>query len=210
MTAPVTVPTLAALQRKARALYREAEKRDREFKARGGFCLPSFAIMRVRRLVAAVRPAVEYGLLRNRKPSLAVIAGAVRYIAGRRLPMGELRSLASQMYYRTAREHDRILVDDNVERWTASVIETACVIVASTAKPRDTTDALTRMSFVLRYAGRLPERYRAATLRRITADTRALLWCDVKALPHRDERAAKRQNDQERRASRRAGRSFLS
>jgi hypothetical protein len=208
MSAPKRVPTLAELQRKARALYRDAEKRDQEFKARGGDILPSFAIMRWRRVVAAVRPAVEYALLRNRRPSLAVIAGAARYIAGRRLPMGELRSLGSQMCYRVAREHDRILVDDNVERWTASVVAQACVIVASSAKSRDATDALTRLDFVLGYAGRLPERYRAAALRRITADTRALLWCNVRALPHRDEREAKRQHDQERRASKRAGRSF--
>jgi hypothetical protein len=89
--------------------------------------------------------------------------------------MCELRSLGSQMCYRVDRERDCILIGDNIERWTASVVAQACVIVASTAKPRDATDALTRMSFVLGYAGRLPERYRAAALRRITADARALL-----------------------------------
>ena len=207
----MTAHTLAALQRKARGLYREASKIDTELKARGSL-MTSFAMVRQRRVMAALRPAVEYALLRNRRPSHAA---AVRYIKGLKLSMAALRDLGGQMGERVlSRNSDRrpyaILASDPVEEWTASIAATACLVIASTAKPSDSTDALIRLRFVLDYAWRLPERYRDVTLQRLAADMRAIVWGDRRALPYRAVGEDRRRFMAERNASKRAGRSFLS
>jgi hypothetical protein len=211
MTAPVRVPTLAALQRKAGGLYREASKIDAELKAQGSL-MTSFAIVRQRRVMAALRPAVEYALLRNRRPS---DAAAVRYIKGLKLSMAALRDLGGQMGERVLSRNGTpaaysILAKDHVEEWTASMAATACVVIAATAKPRDRTDAFIRLRFVLDYAWRLPDLYRDDTLQRIGADMRAIMWADWKTLPYRSIREDRRRFMAERNASKRAGRSFHS
>jgi len=210
MTAPKPVPTLAALQRKARALQRDASKIDDELKAQGSL-MTSFTMVRQRRVMAALRPAVEYALLRNRKPSHAAV---VRYIKGLNLSMATLRDLGGQMCQRGQGQRGGwrpsiILADDPAEVWTASLAATACVVIAGDAKPCDSTDALIRLRFVLDYAWRLPERHRDVTLQRLAADMRAIMWADRKALPYRRAGEDRQRFIAERNASKRAGRSFL-
>jgi hypothetical protein len=209
MTAPKPVPTLAELQRKARALYREASTIDDELKAQGNL-MTSFAIVRQRRVMAALRPAVEYALLRKRRPESH--AAAVRYIEGLNLSMDSLCDLGAMMCRRAQGSIvgpiSIVLANDPPEVWTAANIAVACVAIASRAKPRDGQDAFTRLRFVLSHAWRLPKGQRKAALQCLTADTRAMLYGDRKALPYRSALESKRRYFAAVNAADRAGRCF--
>jgi hypothetical protein len=208
MTAPA-VPTLAALQRKARALYREASKIDDDLKAQGSL-MTSFALVRRRRVMAALRPAIEHALLQTGLPQSH--AAAVRYIEGLNLSMDALCDLGDAMCRRAqgslVGQISIVLTDDPPEAWTASNIAVACVVIAGRAKPRDAQDAFTRLRFVLNHAWRLPKAQRKAILQCLTADTRAMLWGNRKALPYRSASESKRRYFAAVSAADRAGRCF--
>ena len=131
MTAPAKAPTLAALKSKARALYREASKIDDELKARGSLMTP-FSFVRERRVMAALRPAIEHALLQNRRPSHVA---AVLYLEGLKLSMATLYDLGVTMWQRGLGQRGVILADDAAEVGTAQMIAIACVVIASRAKP---------------------------------------------------------------------------
>jgi hypothetical protein len=156
--------------------------------------------------MAALRPAIEHALLQNRRPSHVA---AVLYLEGLKLSMATLYDLGVTMWRRGLGQRDVILAEDAAEVGTAQMITIACVVIAARAKSRDGTDALIRHRFVLGNATMLPSKHRKSALRRLTADTRAMLYGDREAVPYRRFGEDKRRHFAARSIAKRAGRTLL-